>query len=162
MILKYLSYVLRHKWFVMIECFKVGLIWRGLVHDLDKFFPSLFFPYANHFKSGIQKGRDKTGYYKPYNSGDPDFDLAVHQHTQRNKHHWQFWVQPIDVEGVKLHPMPEIFIKEMICDWEGASKAQGVKTGTILNWFDKNHNKMQLNKPTERRIEELLFEKYEE
>jgi len=47
--LKYLKYILKHKWYVMIECFKNGLIWRGLMHDLSKFLPSEFIPYANFF-----------------------------------------------------------------------------------------------------------------
>jgi hypothetical protein len=43
MIIKYLNYLLRHKWYVGIECFKKGLIWRGLVHDLSKFLQANFF-----------------------------------------------------------------------------------------------------------------------
>ena len=34
---RYLWYVIRHKWFVGVECVKRGLWWRGLVHDLSKF-----------------------------------------------------------------------------------------------------------------------------
>ena len=40
--LKYLSYVLRHKWFVMLACFKVKLFWQGITHDLSKFLPDEF------------------------------------------------------------------------------------------------------------------------
>ena len=46
---KYLQYVIKHKYYVMIECFKVGLYWRGLVHDMSKFRPSEFIPYARYF-----------------------------------------------------------------------------------------------------------------
>ena len=27
--LAYLSYVLRHKWYVLLECAKLGILWRG-------------------------------------------------------------------------------------------------------------------------------------
>ena len=46
---KYLNYVLRHKWYVMIECFKRGQYWRGIMHDMSKFRPSEFIPYAIYF-----------------------------------------------------------------------------------------------------------------
>ena len=66
---KYFHYIIRHKWFVFLECYKEGIIWRGITHDLSKFLPSEFFPYANHFygekNSDIKKGRDESGYYKP-------------------------------------------------------------------------------------------------
>ena len=59
--LKYLCYVLRHKWYVFIECCKLGIPVRGLVHDLSKFRPSEWFPYANFIHK--PKQRDDTGYY---------------------------------------------------------------------------------------------------
>jgi len=47
--LQYLSYVLRHKWHVSLECFHHGLYWRGITHDLSKFLPDEFIPYARYF-----------------------------------------------------------------------------------------------------------------
>lgn len=46
---KYFNYVLRHRWYVFLECVKLGIIWRGIIHDLSKFLPSEFIPYANYF-----------------------------------------------------------------------------------------------------------------
>lgn len=31
-----------HKWLVMKHCFRLGLYWRGLTHDLSKYMPSEF------------------------------------------------------------------------------------------------------------------------
>jgi len=45
----YLKYIIRHKWYVGIECFKMGVYWRGITHDLSKFLPSEFIPYAKYF-----------------------------------------------------------------------------------------------------------------
>src|SRR5690606_19659246 len=100
--LKYLCYVLRHKWYVFIECCKLGIPIRGLVHDLSKCRPSEWFPYVNHFHNS--NPRDKTGYYRPYDTGDRSFDNALFLHLKRNKHHWQWWVLPTDETGVKLLP----------------------------------------------------------
>lgn len=78
--LKYLSYILRHKWYVFVECCKRGIYWRGFMHDMSKFLPSQWFPYVNYFYgkkgSDIKEGRDETGYYKPTDTGDKAFDFA--------------------------------------------------------------------------------------
>jgi hypothetical protein len=49
MYLKYLLYVLEHKWNVGIECLKMGMPLHALTHDLSKFRPSEFIPYAKYF-----------------------------------------------------------------------------------------------------------------
>ena len=38
----HLKTVTKHRWLVMVHCFRVGLIWQGLTHDLSKFSPSEF------------------------------------------------------------------------------------------------------------------------
>src|SRR5664280_1736204 len=94
---KYLWYVVCHRWFVFIECCKLGIPWQGIVHDLSKFRPSEFFPYARHFHGvGAKEWRDKTGYYKPTDTGDSAFDFAWFLHQKRNAHHWQYWIFPSD------------------------------------------------------------------
>lgn len=159
--IKYLRYLLRHKWYVMTECFRHGLIWRGLMHDLSKFLPSEFVPYANFFyggKNDIKRGRDSTGYYKPTDTGDADFDFAWLLHQKRNRHHWQWWILPEDDGGVKVLEIQEPFLTEMICDWIGAGKAQGKfspvsdKFRETRNWWNANNHKMQLHPETRRAI----------
>jgi len=46
---QYLKKLLRHKWFTFLECRKLGIPWRGLVHDWTKFLPDEFRPYARWF-----------------------------------------------------------------------------------------------------------------
>jgi len=62
--IKYLWYIVRHKYFVMVECWARGLFWRGVSHDFSKLLPSEFVPYANYFYGGGNKsmnsGRDST------------------------------------------------------------------------------------------------------
>ena len=148
---KYLWYVIRHKWYVFQVCRKEGFTWRGLIHDWSKFLPSEFIPYAKHFYGkpggGIKTGRDKTGYYKPTDTGDLAFDFAWLLHQKRNKHHWQWWILPEDEGGVKVLNIPCCYVMEMICDWRGASKAQG-HGGDISEWWIANNGKMQLHAAT--------------
>lgn len=163
---KYLRYLLRHKWYVMMECFTEGLIWRGLVHDLSKFLPSEFMPYSAYFygRKGddIKKGRDKTGYYKPYDTGDVKFDFAWLLHQKRNRHHWQWWILPEDEGGVKVLSMTDEYRREMICDWIGAGKAQGHfsppedKYLETRNWYSANRHKMTFHPETRGWVEAKL------
>ncbi len=153
--LKYLSYVLRHKWYVFIECCKLGIFWQGIVHDLSKFLPSEWFPYAEHFYgSKAKQWRDSTGYYKPTDTGDPAFDFAWLLHQKRNKHHWQWWILPEDEGGIKIFPMPDKYRREMLADWRGAGRAQG-KPDTKA-WYFANKDKMQLHPETRAWIERQL------
>ncbi|MCK5612491.1 hypothetical protein KAR91_62035 [Candidatus Pacearchaeota archaeon] len=145
---RYLNYVIRHRWYVFLECRKLGIIRLGLVHDWSKFRPSEFIPYARHFygkgKAGISEGRDKTGYYKPTDTGDPDFDFAWLLHQKRNRHHWQSWILPTSRKGTKLLPVPKKYVMEMLADWIGASKAQG-HGGDISRWWFENRDKVQID-----------------
>lgn len=164
-LIKYLLYLLKHKYYVMIECFKRGLYWRGLVHDNSKFLPSEFFPYMNYFFSknnNIKRGRNKTGYYTPYNTGDNKFDFAFFLHQKRNKHHWQWWVLPKDENGTKTFEILEPYLTEMICDWIGAGKAQGKSSPKndiyyeTRQWYNNNKTKLQLHDNTRKKIEIIL------
>lgn len=156
--LKYLKYVVWHKWFVFLECYKMGLFWRGIVHDWSKLRPSEFIPYANHFygdKTGIKKGRTGSGYYKPTNTDNPDFDYAWLLHQKRNKHHWQYWILPEDSGGIVIFDMPVKYRQEMLCDWHGAGRAINGKKDTI-NFYMQNKDKMQLSLITRQWIEENI------
>jgi hypothetical protein len=47
--LRYLKSQLRHKWFVFVECCKLGIPHLGIIHDLSKFLPSEWRGYACYF-----------------------------------------------------------------------------------------------------------------
>jgi len=159
--LKYLRYVLRHRWYVFIECCKMKIYWRGIIHDLSKFLPDEFIPYANYFygKSSKKQKRDDTGYYVPYETGDGKFDFAWLLHQKRNKHHWQYWVLIRDNDDNKgeyvILNMPLKYRKEMLADWRGAGKAQGFGNNT-KEWYEKNKDKMKLHPSTRRWLEKAL------
>jgi hypothetical protein len=161
----YLKYVLRHKWFVGVECFKEGLYWQGLVHDMSKFSHYEFIPYAKHFynKDGSKKDvRNETGFHDPNNTGDEIFDFAWLLHQKRNKHHWQFWILPKDDGDIRILEMPTNYVIEMVCDWVGTGKAQGFVSPAddryfeTRKWYDKNKDKMQLHEKTREQVENII------
>lgn len=161
--LKYLWYVLRHKWFVFVECRRMGISWLGIVHDWSKFLPDEWRPYAWHFhgpdsrhkdSSHQAKGRDEAGYYKSEDVGDAAFDFAWLLHQKRNRHHWQFWVLPEDEGAFVTLEIPSRYLREMLADWRGAGRAQG--TPDTLAWYMKHWDKMFLDPDARLWIEQEL------
>ena len=111
---KHLKTVSKHKKYVAQACFKSGLYWQGLTHDLSKFSPVEFSASARHFqgnRSPIDAEKETNGY-----------SIAWQNHKAKNKHHWQYWTD-FDKGTVFAVTMPQKYVAEMLCDWIGAGKA---------------------------------------
>jgi hypothetical protein len=156
--IKYLHYVLKHKWFVFRACVEQGIIWRGLFHDMSKFYPDEFLPYADLFYGKKVPIRDKTGYYDPYSTNDVAFKHAWLNHLHRNRHHWQYWAifRP-ETNTLELYEIPEKYLIEMLCDWMGAGRAQKSKLNT-LEWYNAHKDAIKLHPKTAEKIEKKLEE----
>jgi len=158
--LQYLSYMLRHKWFVFLECCKLGIPLLGIIHDWSKFLPSEWLPYADYFygkgKKGIKEDKDEISYYKTENTNDFSFNFAWLLHQKRNKHHWQWWILQEDNGGKVVFPMPLKYRKEMLADWKGTGRAQGAPNTSA--WYRNNRHKMLLDEQTRQWIEKALRE----
>lgn len=159
--LVYLRYLLRHKWYVMRECFKEGLYWRGLVHDLSKILPSEMKSYSRYFYGKYPDAKNDI----EKEIINDEFSVGWLKHQKRNKHHWQYWVLLNDVEDKKRSddkiqylPMPERYAIEMICDWRGASMAKHGKDNT-LNWYDRKE--VRLHPDTMKFVEDKIGYKHE-
>jgi hypothetical protein len=137
---------------VFLECCKRGIVWQGIVHDWYKFLPSEWFPYVSQFGGGIQTGRNKTGYYKPEDTGNLAFEIAWLQHQRRSKHHWQSWCVPIAEGKVKAYDMPMKYRLEMVADWHGAGRAQ--HKPKVYDWWVDNKAKMVFHPDTSAWLEE--------
>ena len=146
--LAYLRYVLRHKWFVFLEAWNLGIPWLGLTHDLSKFLPREWSPYAHTFfaadGSYQPRLRDKTGYYDPA-LVSLDFRQAW-LHHQRNKHHWQAWCVIGDGGSISVIDIPLKYRKEMLADWRGAARVHG--TRGAAQWYWPNRDKLGLHENT--------------
>lgn len=150
-LIRYIPYILKHKWYVFIECVRLGIPLRGLLHDIDKLLPDELIPYAHRFggPQGIKYGRDKTGHYSS-TTGDEKFDRALGLHIVRNWHHWQSWtILRVDDGKVEVRAleMDNWAWKEMVADWRGASRAQG-GNGDVREWYEKNRGKLILHPTT--------------
>jgi len=159
--LRYLAYVARHKWFVARACAQEGLLWRGIAHDWHKMLPSEWFPYVEFFYGKNAKPvKDETGYYKPTDTGNAAFDFAWLLHQKRADHHWQWWILPEDEGGEKVIEMSPEARLEMVCDWCGASMAQGHGGWRgVVTWYEQHAAKMRLGPTTRLWVETFLATK---
>ena len=150
--LRYLVYVLRHKWYVFIECAKLGIVWQGIIHDWSKFLPTEWFPYVDFFfgKYAWVRGSNQ----RPPKDIDDKFDLAWLHHQHCNPHHWQWWIRHGDDGSTRVFPMSPRFRMEMLADWRGAGKAQG-KSDT-RGFYIANKDRMTLHPETREWIEKQL------
>ena len=104
-----------HRILVMQGCFRMGLYWQGLIHDLSKY--SL-----TEFKTGVE-------YYQGNKSPnaaereDKGYSEAWLHHKGRNKHHLEYWIDyAADGSGMCGMKMPIQYVIEMFCDRVAASK----------------------------------------
>lgn len=150
--LNYLKYIIRHKWFVYIACLRLKnasleLLWLSVTHDISKFLPSEWKPYAQTF-------------YKPDGSKQYveslEFSQVWNAHQKRNKHHWQYYLITWDRGNTEPLPMPEIYAWEMVADWMGAGRAITGKWET-KEWYEKNKTKIILHEDTRQLIESILY-----
>ena len=113
-------------------------LWRLLVHDWSKFRPSE----ARIFMKNI--------IYK--NCTEEEWQFVRLLHTNRNKHHWEYWI----LKGKPI-PIPETYVREMVADWMAAGKSySGIDS--IQSWIDKKSNKLILHPKTIHVLEQVLKE----
>lgn len=109
----HLRTVNKHRKMVRKLCFKCGLYWQGLTHDLSKYSPVEFWNGVRFYTGTCSPHvgeRKKYGYSK-----------AWLNHKGHNRHHAEYWqdIRP----NCKTEPieMPNKYFVEMICDRVAAS-----------------------------------------
>ena len=144
----YLKYIIEHKKNVGIECLRLGMPFHAITHDLSKFRPSEFIPYAKFFYA-----KDRTNNYKKSDEDDLNFQTGWNHHQKRNKHHWNYWVSVTRAEMLIPLEMPMKHVRQMIADWNGMSKKFG---GNTKDYYTKNCGEMILHPKTKERITRVL------
>lgn len=123
--------VCKHKYWVGYYCFKAGIPWRGIKHDMSKFSPTEFIESVKYYQ-----GTDS-----PINAckKDKGWSKAWQHHKGRNDHHYEFWTDDLDHGGKPLL-MPYECALECICDFLGAGRAYNGDKFTYageLAWWEK-------------------------
>ena len=149
---RHLNTILHHKWLVMQGCFRVGLIWQGLTHDLSKFSPTEFRVGARYYqgtRSPNAKEREVFGYSE-----------AWMHHKGRNRHHFEYWTDLIP--GTTTYgpvEMPARYLAEMVMDRIAACKTYQGKNYTDsspLNYYNRSRENSNIHPETGRKLRVLL------
>ena len=124
--------ITKHRHQVIRHCFKAGIGFQGLFHDLSKYSPSEFIVGAKYYqgsRSPNEGEREDYGYSKAW----------IH-HKGRNRHHFEYWMD-YNPKTEKLSPvkMPKRYVIEMFCDRVAAGKiynGSGYRDDSPLKYFN--------------------------
>lgn len=121
-LLKHLKTIRTHRKWVRKACFKMGIPWQGLTHDLSKY--SLtelsICKYYTGKGSPHEECRRQIGYSPSW----------IH-HFHKQKHHYQYWLEDNENGewyGIKI---PFKYVIEQLADFIGAGKAYNSKGWTV-------------------------------
>ena len=141
-----------HRALVREGCFRVGLYWQGLTHDLSKYSPTEFLRGAHYYqgtRSPNAAEREEKGYSE-----------AWMHHKGRNRHHYEYWTdmspttrryEPVD--------MPRRYLVEMVMDRRAACmtyQGKNYHPGSELEYLEKSRERLLMHPETLRRLEYLL------
>ena len=103
-ILGHFKTITNHRHAVIRNCFKAGIGFQGLFHDLSKYMPSEFF-YGCKFYQGTRSPNEGE-------REDHGFSYAWMHHKGRNKHHFEYWTD-YNAQTKRLEPvkMPLKYVK---------------------------------------------------
>jgi len=144
--------ITHHKWLVLCGCFRVGLYWQGLTHDLSKYSPTEFRSGAKYYqgtRSPNAAEREDKGYSE-----------AWMHHKGRNRHHWEYWTDyHMQLKRYLPVEMPRRYVAEMLCDRIAASKIYKGKAyhdGAPLDYLVNGHMRDHMHPMTLKALERFL------
>lgn len=150
----HLKTITRHKIIVMRHCFRVGLYFQGIMHDMSKYSLTEFVPgciFYQGTRSPNSAEREQTG-----------VSMAWLHHKGRNKHHYEYWVdygigENKAMQGMKI---PKKYMVEMFCDRVAASKIYNGKKytdGDSWEYYERGKTYAILHPESRAMLEELLW-----
>ena len=149
---KHFKTITHHRILVMIGCFRVGLIWQGLTHDLSKYSPTEFRVGARYFQGNRSPNaaeRDEKGCSE-----------AWMHHKGRNRHHYEYWTDlNLKTRRYDPVPMPRKYLVEMVMDRIAACRTYQKETYTdesALTYFNKSLEKDLMHPDNRKQLEHIL------
>ena len=144
--------ITRHRWIVMCGCFRVGLYYQGLTHDLSKYSPVEFWNGARYYQGNRSPNAAERE--------DKGFSEAWMHHKGRNRHHWEYWndMDPVSHRYESVE-MPRRYLAEMVMDRRAACKVYQGKAYTDaspLAYFNRGHERDLMHPNTRRQLQYLL------
>lgn len=145
--------ITKHRWKVRSHCFRVGLYWQGLTHDLSKYSPAEFLTGIRYYqgtRSPNSRERELIGY-----------STAWMHHKGRNKHHFEYWTD-LSIVSRMYEPveMPPKYFVEMVMDRIAACKIYNGKKYTqadALQYFITSAEGRDLSMMHPKTRDDLMF-----
>ena len=149
---KHFCTITKHRWIVRQGCFRIGLYWRGLVHDLSKYSPTEFCVGAKFYQGNRSPNaaeRDEKGYSEAW----------IH-HKGRNRHHYEYWTDMHPVSMVyEPVPMPRKYLCEMVMDRRAACivyEGKNYTDSSALRYFMRSRERVLMHERTQKELGYLL------
>lgn len=153
--IKHFKTITKHRLLVQKYCFKAGLYWQGLIHDLSKYSFTEFRIGAKYFQ-GDRSPNDMERMEYGYST-------AWLHHKGRNKHHLEYWIDygPLPEGGFAMMGMrmPEKYVVEMFCDRYAAARVyQGdhFDIGRPYEYFMEGRDHLMMHPDSRDLLEKLL------
>ena len=144
--------ITHHRWVVRRGCFRMGLIWQGLTHDLSKYSPTEFWRGA-HYYQGVRSPNAAEREEKGYSE-------AWMHHKGRNRHHYEYWTDMSPASKTyESVPMPRRYLAEMVADRVAACKiyeGANYTPESALRYLMRSKEKNLINPQTRQELEYLL------
>ena len=144
--------ITRHRLHVLEGCFRVGLYWQGLTHDLSKYSPTEFLIGIRYF----QGDKSPNGAER----ADKGYSEAWMHHQGRNRHHYEYWTD-MNLQTRIYEPvrMPRKYLAEQIMDRRAACKVYQGDAYTDASAYEyfMSSRERQLMHPENRQELEFLL-----
>ena len=127
--------IITHKWWVFYYACKLGIPFRGFMHDWSKFSPIEFFEGVKYYQGSsnpIPACKEANGY-----------SLAWQHHKGHNPHHYEYWIDNVDNGGTPIK-IPYKYVLEMIADYLAAGKTYQGKNFSFKSEYEWWKSQRQL------------------
>lgn len=144
--------ITHHRFLVMKGCFRAGLFWQGLTHDLSKYSFTEFWTGVKYFQGNRSPNAAERE--------DRGYSTAWMHHKGRNRHHFEYWTD-IDRKSGKYQPleMPRKYLAEMVIDRISACKVYkgaDYRDGSALEYLEASRDGRDLHPETLRQLRLIL------
>lgn len=144
--------ITRHRLLVLDGCFRVGLYWQGLTHDLSKYTPTEFIIGARYFQGDRSPNSAERA--------DKGYSEAWMHHKGRNRHHYEYWTD-MDPQTRTYEPvrMPRRYLAEQIMDRRAACMVYQKKAYTdasAYHYFMASRERQLMHPENRKELEFLL------
>lgn len=149
---KHFKTITHHRRLVRHGCFRVGLYWQGLTHDLSKYSPIEFWTGVRYYQGNRSPNTAERE--------DKGYSEAWMHHKGRNRHHYEYWTDMNrETKCYEPVPMPRRYFVEMVMDRRAACmtyQGKAYRDDSALQYFERSREKDLMHPETSRQLRFIL------